>query len=76
MRNFGLKKMNGKKAAIITSCAVPGIIDFMTGQSGGCRKAIKRILKSGGIRIEKNIAVKNSRKQLNTSLSSPMVSKS
>jgi multimeric flavodoxin WrbA len=71
-----VKKLKGKKAQIITSCSVPGIIDFLTGQSKGCRKAIKTILKSGGIRIEKNIALKNSRKQINTSSSLPMVSKS
>jgi multimeric flavodoxin WrbA len=43
----------GKKAVLITSCGVNGFFNFITGQTIGTFKAMKKVLKSGaGYKIE------------------------
>jgi len=55
------KKLKGKKATLITSCAVPGFVDILSGQTRGCRRSIEKILRMGGVRIVKSHAFRNSR---------------
>jgi multimeric flavodoxin WrbA len=60
---YGLpkKKLKGKKATLITSCAVPAFVDVFSGQTRGCRRSIAKILQMGGVRIVKSHAFRNSR---------------
>ncbi|MBD3195643.1 MAG: flavodoxin family protein [Candidatus Lokiarchaeota archaeon] len=48
-------KQDGKKAVLITSCGVSKIIDFFSGQTRGSIKAMKKVLKSAGYKIDSKL---------------------
>jgi putative NADPH-quinone reductase len=57
-----VKKMKTKRAYLMLSCSVPGIVDVFSGQSSSCRKAINTVLKSGGITLKKTFVLRGTAK--------------
>ncbi len=54
--------LKGKKGILLVTCTTPFPFNWLCGQTGGAKKAVKEIFRSSGIKLEKVISKAGTRK--------------